>query len=118
MGYLVAFHSSGLLETLTLSYTLFSAGMVPAVFLSIWKKQMGLRTSGALASFIIGGLSVLFLYFLTKIDLWSGSLLYIPLLLSFISLPLVSWSIPLIQKLRVAVNGRIVKGEDSAPKRS
>ncbi|MGA1848515.1 MAG: sodium:solute symporter family protein, partial [Thermoplasmatota archaeon] len=50
ISYLVAFHSSGLLETLTLSYTLFSAGMVPAVFLSIWKKKLGLRTIGALAS--------------------------------------------------------------------
>ncbi|MGA1847735.1 MAG: hypothetical protein ACMUHB_00210, partial [Thermoplasmatota archaeon] len=110
--------SSGLLETLTLSYTLFSAGMVPAVFLSIWKKKLGLRTIGALASFVIGGSGVILLHFLTKIGSWSGSLLYIPLTLSFISLPLVSWSVPLILKIYAGMNGRTAKGEDSAPRRS
>jgi len=94
MAYLLAFYSAGILETLTLSYTLFSAGMVPSVFLIPWKEKLRLTSNGAISSFIIGGGGVVILYSLSKFDLWTGSLLYIPLGLSFISLLLFSWILP------------------------
>jgi hypothetical protein len=93
-SYFIAFHSSGILDTLTLSYTLFSAGMVPAVFLSPWKEKLRLTSYGAIGSFILGGGGVVVLYTLSQFDLWSGSLLYIPLSISFISLPVLSWILP------------------------
>jgi len=114
VSYLVAFHSSGIMETLTFSYTLFSAGMVPAVLFSPWKVRMRLKTAGALASFFIGGGGVIFLQILSKMGIWSGSLLYIPLTLSLISLPLVSWSIPVFGRIPGIVR-RSMKERRSAP---
>jgi SSS family solute:Na+ symporter len=94
LAYFVAFYSSGILDTLTLSYTLFSAGIVPAVFLIPWKEKMRLTSNGAIGSLVVGGGGVVLLYVLSKFGYWTGSLLYIPLTLSFLSLPLLSWFLP------------------------
>lgn len=91
---ILAFSSDSIIDTLTLSYTLFSAGMVPAVFLSPWKDRIGLSSKGAIGSFVIGGGSVAILYILARFGYWIGSLLYLPMTLSFASLLAISWVLP------------------------
>ncbi|MBN1539851.1 MAG: hypothetical protein JW939_06875 [Candidatus Thermoplasmatota archaeon] len=94
LSFVLALCSASILETLTLSYTLFSAGMVPAVFLSPWKERIGLTSKGAIGSFMIGGGGVAILYISTRFGYWTGSLLYIPLTLSSASLLALSWILP------------------------
>ncbi|MDG6224766.1 MAG: sodium:solute symporter family protein [Candidatus Thermoplasmatota archaeon] len=90
VSYIVAFHSPGILETLTLTYTFFSASMVPSVIAIPWKDRLGIDRKGAISSFIVGGGGVLLLYILTTMEIWSGSLLFLPLTLSFLILFAVS----------------------------
>jgi len=96
-AYLVAFHSTGIIDTLNLTYTLYAAAIVPSVFLIIWRKKLGVNSVGAAASFILGGSGVISLYVLQRMDLWSGSILYIPLILSFVSVLIFSWGSSLVQ---------------------
>ncbi len=96
VSYVVAFQSPGIISTLTLTYTIFSAGMVPAVLLSFWKIRIGLNKYGAIASFTAGGSLVVILHILDNLGYWEGSLLFIPLTVSTISLLLFSWTANLL----------------------
>ena len=96
VSYVVAFQSPGIISTLTLTYTIFSAGMVPAVLLSLWKIRIGLNKFGAIASFSAGGSLVVILHILDNLGYWEGSLLFIPMTVSTISLLLFSWTANLL----------------------
>lgn len=90
LSLLIAITSPGILSTLTLTYTLFSASMIPSVALLPWRKRLGLNRYGAVSSFVIGGSLVLLLYFLELNGIYDGELLFIPLFASLLTLLAVS----------------------------
>jgi SSS family solute:Na+ symporter len=100
LSYFLAIYSPGIISTLTLSYTVFSAGMVPAVIFSFWRRKLGLNRWGAVASFILGGSCVLILYALQNSGFYGGSLLFIPMFLSTLSLFLISWTASFMNRFR------------------
>lgn len=89
-AFILAFYSPGIIETLTLTYTVFSAGMVPAVILLFFKDRLRLNKWGAISSFLVGGLSVIVLFILQNHGMWEMSLLFGPLILSTATILLVS----------------------------
>ena len=96
ISYLVASVSPGILSTLTLTYTFFSASMIPAVAFSPWRRKLGINRVGAIFSFVTGGLAVCILYVLSLFDHFGGELLFIPLTISTTTLFMVSWmSVPI-----------------------
>jgi SSS family solute:Na+ symporter len=92
LSFILAVYSPGIISTLTLTYTVFSAGMVPAVLLSVWKQRICLNRWGAVTSFACGGIAVLILYILQNNGQWDGSLLFVPMTISTASLLVVSWT--------------------------
>ena len=90
-SYFVASVSPGLLSTLILTYTFFSASMIPAVALSPWRDKFHINKVGAISSFAVGGFSVIVLYILYRLDIFSGELIFIPLALSTLTLFTISW---------------------------
>ena len=90
LSFLFAIYSPTILSTLVLTYTVFSAGIVPSVILSFWKDRLGLNGRGVMASLLVGGGTVILLHFLENVGSWNGSLLFLPMLLSTASLFLFS----------------------------
>ncbi len=95
LAYGVAFLSPGIISTLILSYTLFSAAIAPSVLLAPWKEKLGLDSLSAGLSFFGGAAGVITLFILQLFGLWDGSLLYLPLGISFLAL----LGIPLMKAL-------------------
>ena len=86
ISYMVAFISPGIISTLTLAYTLFSASIVPGVLLIPWRRKLGIGSTSVMISFLSGAIGVLVLKTLESFGVWEGSLLFIPLFLGFIGL--------------------------------